>query len=75
MLRLTRARGLKHGHWVRCLGSFVAPHAGARIETKMGILVVRFLLVAPHAGARIETFGYKVSLISLSSCASRGRAD
>jgi len=33
----------------------VAPHAGAWIETRGGLICNEFLQVAPHAGAWIET--------------------
>ena len=33
----------------------VAPHAGARIETRAVLLGGNRSVVAPHAGARIET--------------------
>ena len=39
----------------------VAPHAGARIETRSAALTSDSRRVAPHAGARIET--YMVSLL------------
>ena len=34
----------------------VAPHAGARIETRSSSSRLTKSLVAPHAGARIETY-------------------
>ena len=52
----TRVRGLKHGPLLFDLfDEFVAPHAGAWIETR-GVPVTGLAIqVAPHAGAWIET--------------------
>ena len=51
-----RVRGLKHVTNVRVtLPPYVAPHAGAWIETTHVLLVVQGGCVAPHAGAWIET--------------------
>jgi len=40
----------------------VAPHAGAWIETIMGLSTTILVLVAPHAGAWIET-AYAIKLL------------
>src|SRR4051794_38041127 len=55
----TRGRGLKlPGPPGQRRSPSVAPHAGAWIETAIGLMVVIFvILVAPHAGAWIETAG------------------
>ena len=51
-----RERELKRAHlWACGVGDYVAPHAGARIETGGGDCSKPPQCVAPHAGARIET--------------------
>src|SRR5690554_1815348 len=74
--RLTQARGLKHhGITDDFLRYWVAPHAGAWIETQVLQACQPFLLVAPHAGAWIETRIVVRSACSASSRASRRRVD
>ncbi len=52
----TRGRGLKLPDVNSpILGSFVAPHAGAWIETLHPLSKLPYVQVAPHAGAWIET--------------------
>ena len=50
-----RGRGLKPITWTGWRGSFVAPRAGAWIETTFDAEAALDLLVAPRAGAWIET--------------------
>ena len=66
---LTRGRGLKHNYPAASkIGSLVAPHAGAWIETQVHCIVLCLCPVAPHAGAWIETKapqnGLKVFLVA-----------
>ena len=52
----TRVRGLKLRHSPLAIPqAYVAPHAGAWIETVVKAHARRGALVAPHAGAWIET--------------------
>ena len=52
----TRVRGLKHiAKPMRCIRNWVAPHAGAWIETIVERHNATRRNVAPHAGAWIET--------------------
>ena len=52
----TRGRGLKLSHSVHHRERrWVAPHAGAWIETSPASLASDLVVVAPHAGAWIET--------------------
>ena len=51
-----RERGLKPSREVKGRGvRWVAPHAGAWIETPYNMLNTAAIVVAPHAGAWIET--------------------
>ena len=53
-----RVRGLKHGRLnTTFFPKFVAPRAGAWIETWKLCLFAHILRVAPRAGAWIETYG------------------
>ena len=54
----TRERELKHRPAIDGALFFVAPHAGARIETDYRQAGEFQDSVAPHAGARIETIGF-----------------
>ena len=54
----TWVRGLKHAAYVSRSNSYVAPHVGAWIETRLDYYGVEHNLVAPHVGAWIETFRY-----------------
>ena len=52
----TRERGLKLNHFGNTTkDQFVAPHAGAWIETAYLSTIFILFAVAPHAGAWIET--------------------
>ena len=57
MSRPARARGLKQSKVMIYFQVFVAPRAGAWIETSMIKRHSPFSQVAPRAGAWIETFG------------------
>ena len=53
-----RERGLKLTTFVLCrVGCYVAPHAGAWIETLHSVTAQEIICVAPHPGAWIETLG------------------
>ena len=73
--RPTRARGLKLRKAIElAMPDFVAPHAGAWIETTYLTIDVPTAFVAPHAGAWIETSTFKATLASpLASRPTRAR--
>ena len=76
MSRPTRARELKPD----CvgdgfIGDYVAPHAGARIETARTGGDAATSSVAPHAGARIETLKSLVVRLDEIRRAPRGGAN
>jgi len=65
-----RARGLKHKADTEHPGTdYVAPHAGAWIETPSNVVPSLDNNVAPHAGAWIETV--TIRLIEAHPCESR----
>ena len=71
-----RARGLKHIKQKKnSKENYVAPHAGAWIETQVLFQNRISLEVAPHAGAWIETLVCGLIAFHISSRAPCGRVD
>jgi len=62
-----RVRGLKLFFVTSVLSLYVAPHAGAWIETTLQFTHRQDLTVAPHAGAWIETFNNDSIVSNISS--------